>query len=583
MRATSFHRALTLAWPWVLALVIMAPLLRAGYVLTYDMVFVPDQGWRNQYLGLGGGLPRAVPSDALVVWFTAIVPAWLLQKAILVGVVGLGGWGILRIIDAERTVARLAAVSCFVWNPYVAERLLIGQWVVLIGYAVLPWVLVFALAVRSASWRAVGALIVTMAVGATSASGGVMAAMLGLAVAWWWGSRAAASQRIAVGVGALAVNLPWIVSGLLHRADTGAGADAVRAFAASGEGHLGVLFSVVGLGGIWNAQTVPDSRLGWVPVVWTALLLVVVVLGLRPLVALLGRRVVSALAAVAAASLALGLAGVLNAGLLASLADQLPGFALFRDGTRYLSGLAVLEALAFGLGAERVARRAACDGTTWVVGVALALAPIAAMPDLAWGVGGRLSPVDYPASWTAARAAMVEHGGDGQVLVLPASPYRAYPWNDHRPGLDPAPRFFPNDMLSSDALRVDGVEVQAETPGVEAAYDALSTGDADRLRDLGVGFVIVDAELEEYRAPVESLGAAVVFDAADIVVYALADPDPVEVPRGDKVAVVVAWSAAGVTLCGAVGLILAGSDEDVSGGSDGSGGANADGVSLAKA
>jgi len=27
------------------------------------------------------------------------------------------------------------------WNPYVAERLIIGQWALLIGYAGLPWVL----------------------------------------------------------------------------------------------------------------------------------------------------------------------------------------------------------------------------------------------------------------------------------------------------------------------------------------------------------------------------------------------------------------------------------------------------------
>ena len=47
------------------------------------------------------------------------------------------GIGVVRLIPASQPVARLAAVSWFVWNPYVAERLLIGQWVVLVGYAAL--------------------------------------------------------------------------------------------------------------------------------------------------------------------------------------------------------------------------------------------------------------------------------------------------------------------------------------------------------------------------------------------------------------------------------------------------------------
>ena len=40
--------------------------------------------------------------------------------------------------------AGLAAVIGALWNPYVGERLVVGHWTVLLGYAVLPWL-----------WRAV--------------------------------------------------------------------------------------------------------------------------------------------------------------------------------------------------------------------------------------------------------------------------------------------------------------------------------------------------------------------------------------------------------------------------------------------
>ena len=38
-------------------------------------------------------------------------------------------------------LARLAAGVCYAWNPFVAERLIMGQWAMLLGYAGLPWVL----------------------------------------------------------------------------------------------------------------------------------------------------------------------------------------------------------------------------------------------------------------------------------------------------------------------------------------------------------------------------------------------------------------------------------------------------------
>ena len=46
----------------------------------------------------------------------------------------------LRLVGTSVT-ARLAAVSLAVWNPFVVERLWIGHWPVLLGCAVLPWLI----------------------------------------------------------------------------------------------------------------------------------------------------------------------------------------------------------------------------------------------------------------------------------------------------------------------------------------------------------------------------------------------------------------------------------------------------------
>src|SRR5215204_244727 len=82
-------------------LAVLAPLLGRGFVLSYDMVFVPRQDLKPGAIGLGAGL--ALPAD--------------------------------------RPLGRCVAAVAYAWNPYVAERLVQGHWALLVGYAALPWVL----------------------------------------------------------------------------------------------------------------------------------------------------------------------------------------------------------------------------------------------------------------------------------------------------------------------------------------------------------------------------------------------------------------------------------------------------------
>ena len=55
----------------LLAVVVLGPALGPGYVLQYDMVFVPRQWLLPASFGLGGQLPRAVPQDAVLGVLTA--------------------------------------------------------------------------------------------------------------------------------------------------------------------------------------------------------------------------------------------------------------------------------------------------------------------------------------------------------------------------------------------------------------------------------------------------------------------------------------------------------------------------------
>ena len=56
-----------------------------------------------------------------------------MQRRLLVGGFLAGGSG-AGLSSRHGTAARLAAITLLLWNPWVYERLLIGQWAILLGY-----------------------------------------------------------------------------------------------------------------------------------------------------------------------------------------------------------------------------------------------------------------------------------------------------------------------------------------------------------------------------------------------------------------------------------------------------------------
>ncbi|MFC4870043.1 hypothetical protein ACFPCZ_25740, partial [Streptomonospora arabica] len=124
----------------------LGPALGPGFVLSYDMVAVPDPPLSAVTLGGGGGFPRAVPSDAVFGALGLLLPGDAVQALLLMAVFTVAGAGAGRLVPAGRAgprgeaAARVAAAVFYAWNPFVAERLLLGQWAMLLGYAGLPWV-----------------------------------------------------------------------------------------------------------------------------------------------------------------------------------------------------------------------------------------------------------------------------------------------------------------------------------------------------------------------------------------------------------------------------------------------------------
>jgi hypothetical protein len=527
-------------WSLLLALLLLGPALAPGYVLSYDMVWVPDLALRADFLGLGSGLPRAVPSDALVSVVDELVPGMLLQKLVLLGSLVSAGAGGAALVRGRSTAARCLAASLFVWNPFVVERLVLGHWPVLVGYAVLPWLLLAARRHRQDA-RSPAALWWLLPLGCLSASAGIASALAVLVV----GLSRRGRRNVVLLVAVLAANAPWLVAGLLHASDATSDPVGAEVFALRGEGSLPAPLTALGLGGVWNAEVVPASREGILGVVALVVVLALALAGARSWLATRPGRDGIALGVLWAVGWGLAVLGWAAPGLMTWLAG-VPGGGVLRDGSRLLGLCVPLVAVLVAHGADRLAGLLRERPLRLAVGGLLALVPLALMPDAAWGSAGDLRAVDYPASYAAARDAVGDADG-AEVLLLPFSSYRAPVWNGGRKVLDPLGRYVRPDYVASDDLFVSGVQVTGEDPRGDEVRRALAEdspeGRAAALDRLGIGVVLVDSSAPG-AAP--DIAGGEVLRAGELTVLALPHPQHRSSPAAWRVAMALAW---GTWLC----------------------------------
>ena len=126
------------------AAVVLAPLLwQRGYVLVGDMVFTPRAPLNATTWGIDGRVPRGVPSDAVVALAERLLSGAVVQRLVLFAVCVAAGWGAGRLAESvlgrHRFLGAVGAVA-YLWTPFLYERLLLGQWALLVGWAALPWV-----------------------------------------------------------------------------------------------------------------------------------------------------------------------------------------------------------------------------------------------------------------------------------------------------------------------------------------------------------------------------------------------------------------------------------------------------------
>jgi hypothetical protein len=487
----------------VSALVILGPGLGRGYLLVRDMVFVPEPPMTGRLLGLGHENARAVPSDLVVSLVSHVLPGDIVQKLVLVAILVAAGVGAATLAP-RGAVTGAAAALVAIWNPFVGERLALGQWALLIGYGAVPWVVrgvVDVIGCETGSRR-----LLTVALVLGSLGGGLAWVTLGIGLLAGAGALAGSSvsardlaRRVGwAGVLWALLALPWAVPALTRPHPLGSDPTGFEVFGPRADTVLGALASLLTAGGVWNSDVVPPGRGTLVGGVASVLLLVWALLGF---VVTRGARARSLdpraaayrvpVAVVGGAGLALGLVSTWPT-LIESLAE-VPGGGLLRDGSRQLGTWAFVIAVGAAWAVRWLALQRIPATVVWLV----TMAPVAVLPSLGWGLAGLFQPVTYPLDVRLVAAVLGSAREPGSVAVLPFEAYRRYGWNDGTSSLTPWSRLVDRRVVASSDLvvlqpggptRVAGEDEYAARVGL--ALRAADPGQA--LGRLGVRWLLVD-------------------------------------------------------------------------------------------
>ncbi|MGB3332526.1 MAG: hypothetical protein WBA79_06930, partial [Mycobacterium sp.] len=174
------------------------------------------------------------------------------------------------------------------------------------------------------------------------------------------------------------------------------------------------------------------------------------------------------------------------------------------------------------------------------------VALIVVLPDLAWGVTGRVTPVHYPPGWAAVAAKI--NADPRPVAVLPADTMRHFLWAGPAPVLDPLPRWVRAEVLTTGDLTVGGQTVPGEGTHARAVQQALLSGaEPAALGVYGVGWVVKETDADgEIGSAAKTLSRLpVAYKDSDFIVYRVGGraPKASAGPRRAALAAHLVWLA----------------------------------------
>ena len=462
------------------------PWIGSGHLLLLDWLgpstpLIPPQAYGLRG-GLVTGLPLTIATNLLSYLFghyTNVLPALVFFPIATAGMARLVPTGL---------PGKLSAALLYAVNPFVFDRLFVGQFNVLLGYAFLPVALSSLMSQERRGWRSVPGLALWWTLLIACSPHFVW--IFGLAVLVWFLihlREPGTMLRLALATASAAVATSYV---LFAAAAGGVGVKVgladLRAFRTLPDPHFGLLVNVLGLYGFWRkGPELAKNVVGGWPVLLAGVLIVVTFGYLGKWSGRKGdsqgakRALLLAVAGVGSLVLALGDQGPF--GSLFRLAyEHVPFFAIMREPEKFLSMYAAALAYGFGLGVDRLWRNTSKRGAATIAVFALVV-PLAYEPVIFGGLNGQVRLSSYPSTWAKARQTVAKR--EGALLVLPWHLYLSFPFTGKRVIANPAQSYFGGEVIQGDNAQLPGL--QTESTSTRSSFIEFAIADGSLTRSFG--------------------------------------------------------------------------------------------------
>jgi len=515
-------------------IIVLWQMLLPGYVLTLDMVFGPQASWPT----LSAFTTSSYPIEIFLYFTSFVLPGWLIQKIILLAIFFLLFYLPARFyLFAEpkekslgQTYAPYAVALFYVINPFVYERFMAGQWMILAAYCLMP-AFVFSVVdfYRRKTWLSALAVFVWLfLIGLFSLHFLVMGTLIFtvsyiLFLVWtmtlkqWPVFWSAGVKILSSALGFLLISSYWLVPYTLSAKSS---ALAVinqahwTAFRTAGDSLFGLVGNVVALYGFWpehepwiKSILFPKNNYGWW-LFFLVLTLVLVFLGAR--IGLYNsktrrRSIFLAILFLLALIFSCGYGESIFKPITVYLFEHVGFWSGFRDTEKWSSLIALVYAMFAGLGIGYLVDRCRSIELKNVFFFSLCLLPLFYTPYILFGFWGQLKTVWYPDSWSQLNN-LLRADKDCKAIFLPWHQYYSLSFNNKKLTNNVSRLFFNCQIVDGRNMELGEIVSQGgngpEYDQVEAivTYNKYTSEQADaavaKLKALGIKYVILSMDLE---------------------------------------------------------------------------------------
>ncbi len=541
-------------------------LLAPGYVLLLDWIAGPVPLFSYSSVDEMAN----VPVNALLYVLGSVLPGWLVQKVTLVAVGFFLLFVPLRLSLFKDLTPRLFVAFLIAINPFVYERLLAGQWRVVVGYLFVYALIVFLLRSSVRYKHIFGTLVLCgmfslhfLVIGCLIT--GVWFVGKVLFVPDLAGSRRDFILRFARAFAVFAViSLYWIVpfflSGMTDNArgsSLGFSSAHWEAFASVGEQRWGPIVNTALFHGFWledRAWSEDFSIVSQTAVfLWgIGVLYVLAFVGLFVRLRYRGSRTMMTksmshfragflvVCYLIAFCFSLGVSATSLYGINIWLFEHVPMWSGFRDSQKWSGVLVIAVAIFAGYGFDRFLylMHRLPELLQSAMHVIILSVPLVITPYMLFGLASQVQVSDYPVSWYEARDVLlsVEREESCHVVFLPWHQYYRLSHNGQALSANVSRRFFPCQVISGQNTAVDNVGTDySRTYESYELVDSLVTSNDDQVSSVdvvidglqrgGVTHVVFTSDLvgrDVYNYPfLASDNLKVIYEGEGISVFAL--------------------------------------------------------------